>query len=268
MRSLVAGPVTVHSIDPLDSSLVLDSFGVWIDRLGFVVRSSSGTHPSQLYAVQLDGAAIRIGGQVGPGAATPWALGWSPTVGTPRPAVVWFAGYWQELELPSCARRTEISSGTVSPVLTAFGVMQTRMIRAGGTNRIFACPLAGGSDSTEFTFASLPGGTDLEYLAYAGQVGGHHRWWAGSRTTGFVCLYDATAMIEVSGHRTKLGAGFKSMGYSVKHDIFIVHRFESSEDHLYVYANEPVATAITAPTFAGAVKCGEVPMTSITITNT
>lgn len=252
MRSLAAGPVTVHTIDPLESVLTIAAFGVWIDRLGYVTASDSGsTTPNNLYAVELDGAGIRIGGR-----RNPAGLGWSPAVGTPRPAIVWSGlGPWHELELPS----TAVVGPEVSSVFLpgTFGVMADRVIAATG-NHVSAYPKTGGSTTTEYTFAAIPGSASLTHIAYAGQVGGNHRWWCGAASTGFLCLYDATAQTEVLGKRTTLGAAFRSFGYSVKHDLFIAVRRPASVDEISVYTNETLATSITVPTFAAPVLRGQV----------
>lgn len=249
--SLVAGPTNIVPHDPLEvgeTLLVAACVGVWIDGAGLLVLSMSGsTRVGYLYLVQTNGAAVRVSGRIGYLNGLGWsseddllAIGASSTAG------------WGKFAFPTTAPAIPWQLRSVG---NSFAVMPDRVLVFTGA-AIYTAPWGGEGpvSDLEYAFAS-PGSYGTGMIAYAGQVGGNEYWWCMDSDTGSVKRYNASYRVE-EGHRTGFGSGFRVAAYSVKHGLFFVVRRESGADHLYVYANEPVAASVETPTVTPSLKKG------------
>ncbi len=250
MLSLVAGPYDIVPADPLEAAVrvAVGPYGQWIEGRGMFFLSAAGsTHVGDLYLLQLDGRAVRIGHPQRPDMSV---MGWSPSDG--RVCFAGLSGWWKSA-VPTIPVETLQSSVVPGP----FGVLPDRVIAA-STNKILSGPWNLGAwltlEEHRFPFTGTP------FLSYAGCVGGSERWWVTEHLAGGVYLYDSGTRMEVVPARTSLGQGFILSGYSLKHDLFFAVRTDTSRtpnvDQLYVYAHEPVAATISAPVFAPAPRRG------------
>lgn len=249
--SLVAGPTDIVPLDPLETyGIKAEGHGLWLDGRGILLDCfRAGTSIRQgLYLVQPDGKAIRTG--YGAGSLYATSFGYSPADARLCLAV---SSAWWKTSAPVFPRST---SEYRSVGCSSFGVLPDRVI-GGSANAIYAYTIVPAEDSVdserEFLFAWT--GFAISFLAYAGMESGHHRWWCLDETHGWLALYDSTAKAEVAGHRSSIGA-FHVASYSVEHDVFVAVRTSGDTSQLSVYANEPVASAMSAPSFSPSVKRG------------
>lgn len=236
MLSLVRGPVNVTPMEVGDPAVVTDwDAAAWVDGWGLLILNSS----QGLQVVHVDGKAVRVSTR------EVWAgIGWS------HDDRLCLGPSWRKVAFPSTA---ELSTAWVGPT-GALALMADRALQFDGAN-VKASTLASPPVTTvEFTFAGFSSGAAAIFPA---DLRGQQRWWVINLGTAKLALYDAVAKTEVVGHRTSLGVGpLKAAAYSRALDLFFAIRRVGGVDQLSVYANEPVAATIAAPTFSAAPRAG------------
>jgi hypothetical protein len=243
MLSLVHGPVAVSCWDPVETLVPAAGMAVWVEGLGLVVIAGAGSsHGGDLYAIQLNGKALRIGQRLA------WtAIGWrhAPLDAARNDLpVLARASSAEVVRLPSTTPVLALPSGLAYP-FAPFAALADRLV-AFADGILYATPLDGGPVVQEAM---------LEVLSGAGQVmpanlGAGSDWWCAHPGTGKLYRYDAIAGAEVASRRTSLGGSFHCCGYSRKHAVFVALRPDAGVYKLSVYANEPKAATLSAPAFS------------------
>lgn len=237
MLSLLAGPFPVAPLDPLEGAVTFNA-GIcfYSDHLGLVCVADSGDHVNELYAVQRDGSAVRIGSR-----RTTNALGGDTEEGP------WlFNSATTTLFRMLLPSTTELETYDLLGTVGSFGIVDGRLIEFTGATIVGG--ELGTTPALEYSFVS-PVSSGAGVILFAGRVDGNYLFWCVDRGNGRVYLYDATNRTEVEGRRTTLGEGFRACGYSIKNAVFVVLRRESGTENIYVYSIEPVADALSDPTF-------------------
>lgn len=253
MLSLVHGPIDIVARDPGDYFLASLGSGavVWVEGVGLLAVSDwqahagASLHLSNLYTIRLDGSAIRVSSR-----QPYWALGWHFNAADPT------AG-----DLPLVGGRTTTQRMRVPatlPVEAAWGYPAGW----GGFVDLADRVLWFWNGKIRTGVRNVIAGTDEAaiWLGGAGplipaDLGAKSLWYAVDTASGRVALYDAIAKAEIVAGRTGFGSAVGAAAYSRKHGLFFVVRRDSGRsppvDQLYVYANEPVAASVSAPTLSG-----------------
>lgn len=256
MLSVVASNPIV-AVDGESLALAGNARAIWHEGIGLVALSEypASTYPGELYAVQLDGKAVRLGGQRATGAHSWGGFGWG--VATSEDASERFVAAraavgWQRMILPATMPTGELHAGS-SSAQYSFAILPDRAIRY-AVGRIDVSGWETVSATIEATLDTGGGTGAFGALAPADLSAGRSRWWAIDLPTGRVRLYDAIAKAEIAGYRTRLDDALDLASYSRKHDLFVAVKAGS----LLVYAHEPVAATVEAPTVSAPIRAGSI----------
>lgn len=237
MLSLVHGPVDLVAADAGDPAIAvpINAGAAWVEGWGLALINGN-----EAVLAHVSGRVVRIGKR------DLWSsIGWS------HDDQLCLGSRWRRVSFPASADLSEVWAGSGVPV-GPLALLADRALTFDGY-RVVAHGLSVPSTLTvEHTvFAAVSGGGAIFPADLARQ-----RWWLLSLGTGDVALYDAAVKAEVAGARTSLGTGpIRAAAYSRKLGLFFVVR-RATVDQLYVYANEPAASSISAPTFSAAPRAG------------
>lgn len=239
MLSLVHGPVDLVAANVGDPPPTA-SWGTaaWVEGWGLAVMGNTW----ELDLVQLTGRVVRVG------SGSLWAgLGWSHD---DRLCLVdRDSNRWRRVTMPACG---DVDAGVVLPPRFNVAMLADRALWFDGADvraHLLSNP---SSDSVECSIlGSADGGAIFPADLQA------QRWWVVRHLTADVALYDAKAKAEVPGRRTRLGAGpLMAAAYSRALDLFFAVRLAGAVRQLSVYANEPAAATLSAPTFSATPRAG------------
>ncbi len=267
MLSLVAGPTDIVPLDPLEAAVLVTTSpppgawgsglsGFWEDGRGLWFVSDTGsTHAGEIYLVHLDGKAVRVGYRM---TYSIRGLAQAPDEGLE--VLAYDPGYdkWFKTHLPVMDEVGPIhTEGQPGDVVLADRYLWCSWGPGGSSASVssYSYPTSH-SNGVEHTFTGTASGSGNPALFDAGLVSGHRCLWCLDKGSGSLLHYDATARTEGPAARTSLGSGVRLAGYSVKLGLFVAVRRDTTRtpnvDQLYVYANEPVAASISAPSFSPA----------------
>lgn len=243
MLSRVAGPIPIAAYDPREAFVPKAVAAAWIEGLGLVmIADGANENAAALYALQLDGRAIRIGRRLS------WAgIGWAHdglggSGGWALSCLATSAPSWLRVALPTTAPLEVAHLGAAARA--SFAVLPDRVIFF-SSDRVYRLPHDG--TVPEVIEAVIPGNTVGDGCIMPAELSATTSlWWLANRASGQLFMYDAIAKADVAARRTSLGAPFVAAAYSRKHDVFFVVR----ADGLHVYANEPAAASVSVPVFS------------------
>jgi hypothetical protein len=248
MLSRVAGPIPISAYDVREAFVARAASALWVEGLGLVLIADGGAENAfALYALQLDGRAIRIGKRLSWGGIG-WAHDGLGGGAAEVPCLASGNNTWFRARLPTTAPLEAPHEGTAARA--SFAVLPDRVIWFGNDEVRWAPHDGAVPDQPE---AAMPGNTvGTGSVMPARLSASESLWWLANLESGRLFLYDAVAKVDVPERRTSLGAAFRAAAYSRKHDLFFVVR----DDGLHVYANEPAAASVSVPVFSSAPAVG------------
>ncbi len=252
MLSQVAGPIPIvpWMVNGAPAQVLepVEGFGVWVDGLGLLVRAGGASSMlDSVYIVNLDGKAYLCSTRY---------MGFNYIVGLGQDDV--YDDLWMSVSVWANTARIGVPPfnvkewrGACGP--NSYGQLSDRRIYASG-GYVTAATFDGTNWHGNISEYRVIGASDL-FMTHSAKgtvpsLNDHSLWWLFERATAKLYLYDATTKAEVTARRTSLGTRFVTGGYSRRHDLFVVVRNDGGTFNLYVYANEPVATSLAAPSFA------------------
>lgn len=241
---VIAGSFVPYFLDPLLAvAFGAITFGVWDDRFGIITIAGTGSTYNAVSIVgdivilKPDGLVFRIGqrGRAFTGVGWSYADDMIVLRGTAPNGI-------SRILLPSLA---ETDSNTAI-TFTNFALMPDRVLRFTGNNVTWD-PIGGGATTTECVINTLQPGPGR--IIPADFTKGQSLWWLIDCGNGKIYLYDAILKAEVSGKRTIFAGGACTCPvYSRKHNIW----GNIIGGALTIFANEPEAASVSAPTFSSA----------------